>query len=527
LTSALPRFIRLEKLAPWLVGGGVLAVALWAAQPYAVGVFHDDGVYVTLAKSLATGEGLRYLNLPGAPLATHYPPVYPMLLAVLWKLSPTFPENIWLFQLANAFALALTALGVAAFARTTLGWAAAAAIPAGIVGTLSYPLIGLAGHVLSETLFAAALFPTLMIGERLARADARPRDAWVVGAAAGGVALIRMHGIALVAALVVVLLARRQRRLALSTAAAALVVLAPWQLWVATHDGEIADVLRGKYGSYAPWLVEGLRTGAGFIVATLAANVREIGALMADRFSLSDHALPRLVTGLVASAFLVAGALRLVRRAPVTVAFAAFYMAILLLWPWTPWRFFYAIWPIIIVFLGESVRWMNESRTRAVAMANAGLIVAAALALGTIRAESRAYREKSWYHGAERAAGNVTPLLRWVSSNTAPGDLVAADAEQIVYLFTGRRALPPDAFTAAQYVTPLPMEATTSALQSVLSQFPVNFVATFSPQVMRSARLLSDSAHVASSGTRLVPLPGFRGGGAFRVERRHPSNSQP
>jgi hypothetical protein len=526
LISAIPRFIRPEKLAPWLVGGAVLAVALWAAQPYAVGVFHDDGVYVTLAKSLATGEGLRYLNLPGAPLATHYPPVYPMMLAALWKLAPTFPENIWLFQLANAFALALTALGVAAFARKALGWTPAAAITTAIVGTLSYPLIGLAGHVLSETLFAAALFPTLLVAERLARGHAQPRDAWMAGAAAGGITLIRMHGIAVVVALVLVLLLRGRHRLAVFAAVAAMLVLAPWQLWVAAHDGDIAEALRGKYGSYLPWLVDGLRTGAGFIVATLAANVREIGALLADRFSLSDYTAPRLVTGFVAGAFMLAGALRLVRRAPVTVAFTTFYLAILLLWPWTPWRFFYAIWPVVVLLLGESVRWLIDVRPR-VPAANAGLVVATALALGAVRAESRAYQEKSWYHGAQRAAGSVTPLLRWVSSNTAPGDVVAVDAEQVVYLFTGRRAVPPDAFTAAEYVTPLPMESTTNALQSVLSQFPVNFVATLSPRVMRSARLLSDSAHLASSGTRLVPLPGFQGGGAFRVERSHPSNSQP
>ena len=62
---------------------GVLALVVGVAvtDNYHVGVFHDDSMYVILARSLATGEGYRYLNLPGAPEATHFPPGYPALLA--------------------------------------------------------------------------------------------------------------------------------------------------------------------------------------------------------------------------------------------------------------------------------------------------------------------------------------------------------------------------------------------------------------------------------------------------------------
>ena len=33
------------------------------------------------------------INMPGAPHATHFPPGYPLLLAALWKLLPSFPDN--------------------------------------------------------------------------------------------------------------------------------------------------------------------------------------------------------------------------------------------------------------------------------------------------------------------------------------------------------------------------------------------------------------------------------------------------
>ena len=79
-----------------------LAVTMAAFQPLPVGVWVDDGHYVILARALATGEGYRYLNLPGAPFATHFPPGYPAFLAVLTRLVPAFPTNVRVFPRMEA-----------------------------------------------------------------------------------------------------------------------------------------------------------------------------------------------------------------------------------------------------------------------------------------------------------------------------------------------------------------------------------------------------------------------------------------
>ncbi|HEX7122734.1 MAG TPA: hypothetical protein VF178_10230, partial [Gemmatimonadaceae bacterium] len=77
-----------ERLVPLLLAVLTASFAIWAIEPWPVGVFQDDGIYTILGKSLALGEGYRYLNLPGAPPATHYPPGYPLFLALLWRLAP-------------------------------------------------------------------------------------------------------------------------------------------------------------------------------------------------------------------------------------------------------------------------------------------------------------------------------------------------------------------------------------------------------------------------------------------------------
>ena len=61
--------------------GGALAL-----NHYLVGIFYDDGLYAALAWALAHGRGFVYPNLPGAPSAVHYPPLYPVVLAPLFGL---------------------------------------------------------------------------------------------------------------------------------------------------------------------------------------------------------------------------------------------------------------------------------------------------------------------------------------------------------------------------------------------------------------------------------------------------------
>ncbi len=78
------------------VGGLAIAVGLAVVDALPVGVVADDSFYVILARALASGEGYRYLNVPGHPAATHFPPGYPALLSLLSLVVP-FPASIIVF----------------------------------------------------------------------------------------------------------------------------------------------------------------------------------------------------------------------------------------------------------------------------------------------------------------------------------------------------------------------------------------------------------------------------------------------
>ncbi|MGH7751951.1 MAG: hypothetical protein ACREN5_03970, partial [Gemmatimonadales bacterium] len=103
-----------------LLSLGVFVLVLWVQNDALVGVFYDDGIYVMAGKALAEGHGYRHIHLPDALPGVHHPPLYPLMLALAWRLWPAFPQNLTLFQLMDALCLAGAAWIMASHA-TRLG----------------------------------------------------------------------------------------------------------------------------------------------------------------------------------------------------------------------------------------------------------------------------------------------------------------------------------------------------------------------------------------------------------------------
>lgn len=486
----------LRRFAPLLLVATVFGVAASLAAPYPVGIFHDDGVYLILAKALASGEGYRYLHLPGAPLATHYPPLYPLLLAALWKIGPAFPGNISLLLLANAALLAWTASSVDRFARERLGWPRWLTGGVALAGTLSLPLVMLSSLVMSEVLFVALAVHLLGIAERRLDVGAAPSAHDVLlGLAGGALALVRAHAIALPLAVVALLLWRRRWRRAAMCAAGTVLALAPWQIWVGLHDAALVAPLRGAYGSYLGWFAGGLaQGGVGFVWRTVALNAREIAALLADRLAPWPPGPLRILPLALIVVLVAVGATRLWRRAPVTVGFLTLYFAATLAWPYAPWRFVWAVWPLLLVLVvaGGIAVLETTPRVATPAWRLAAIALVAVVSLGAARAEIGAYTAMAWRAPVRNAARQIAPIVRWVADSTAPDDILVADDEPLVYLMTGRRAVPPAAFTALEYLgQPASPSAAARTLRDLIGRYHPRYVLTVVPATRNAARQLT------------------------------------
>jgi hypothetical protein len=487
-----------------------------------VGVAFDDGMYVVLAKSIATGHGYRWLHVPGAPPATHFPPGYPALLSGLWMLYPSFSANVMLCKIANACLLALGAVGVAVFLRSRCNVSPMTAGLVGLLGSIGIPTLVLSSMVMSEPLFFALLIPTLLLAEHVVDGDRRPGSviyvAWA-GFAAGALTLVRSHAIAVVAALAVVLLARRRARDAAISVGGAVVAMLPWQLWVRANEADVPTPIKGMYGSYTAWLARGFEAdGATLVWRTLQRTAPELGGMFTIATATGIPGGWRLVVLFLFAGLAVAGVARLWRSAPVSTAFLGLYLAIVLLWPFPPSRFVWAVWPLVVVLpvLGavEIWRWRPTVLPLRVARGVA-LAGAAVIALGYARYTTNGYRGRWWSSIARENAQAARGLVGWTRARTRSTDVVMTNAEPLVYLYTNRATVPAESFAVTDYFQSKTRADNEEALRRLLATYRVDVVALAGANgLIAAARSMTTAPNPL-----LAVRDSFPGGGAFTPRR--------
>jgi hypothetical protein len=486
------RRARLERFAPVVVMSLVLLVAMLTITPWPVGAFEDDAMYTVLAKALATGEGYRLISLPGAPHGTHYPPGYPLLLSLLWRIHPSFPDNIVLFKFANAVLLALAALGAYRFGRR-LRLEALPAAGLALAGTLSIVVLLVTGVVMSEPLFMALLLPSLLLAERTAESGSA-RSAAAVGALLGLLALVRTLGAVAIPAAGLVLLVRRRPRAAAALVLAGFLVLVPWQLWVSAYQHEVPPALAGKYGAYGSWLADGYRDGGWpFAWGVMVTNILRLHRLLGYLFMPVPAQWPHTVAFIVTCVLLIGGVVAMARRAPVTATFLALYGAVVLLWPFEPDRFLLGIWPLLLFSLYSAIvaiwRWAPRPVVARGCRA-AALGLALAIVAGNLAYNVRGYRGQ-WWASVQREAGrSAKPILEWVVRHTGMDDVLSTEHDLIVYLYTGRRALPVSTFLARERVRPLTPAETLTWVSSLLTEYRPRYYITRWSVALRAADTL-------------------------------------
>lgn len=473
------------QLGLFLVGALAVAAGVAAIDLRPVGIVHDDAMYVILARALATGQGFRYLNLPGSPPATHFPPGYPALLAVISWFTPSFPANIAAFKLMNALLLGVGALLVTRFARLRV-LSAPWALGLGVTTAISVPILVLGSLVLSEPFFFALFAALLPALESFADRPSSARRALLLGAGIAACILVRSNGIVLLPAMLVVLAMRRRWRDAGLVAAGAVVCLLPWGLWVATYTGALPPPVQGNYESYSSWLVRGFKLlGPGLVPTTLAMTTSEINDMF-TLFSPVSGKVGHAITLAAVAALAAMGVKATWRRIPVTLMFVAGYLAMVLLWPFPPVRFLWGVWPLLLLIIvagGQaavsSVRAAASAGrsvlARPVPLAVLGAFVWVAIGYGMY--EVRAARGAWWSSLPRASAPRIVAAVEWIDANTKPDDLIASEDEGAVYLYTGRRAVPALSFTVEHYLREYSAEENAKdGLAPVIAAYPVHTV---------------------------------------------------
>src|SRR5262245_44751642 len=443
------------------LGAGALAalyLVFAARSPVSLGFFGDDATYVSTAKALAEGRGYRLLSIPGEPLQTKYPPLYPALLSLVIRAIPhsaggspdLMADFGWLLApgaLAGAGAVLLAAL----YWRQVLGASPQLAFAVAGLAALSPAWLSFTRVAMSELVYALLATAALLCLDAPDRADGRRRTARLLLGAllVAGAVLTRSIGVSLALAAMATPLVRRRGRDALLIAAAILACVAPWwafQSSATAENGELGSNFLVAYElGYSGWLPkssgEALRVawqnllrlgfGLGYFqlalpVGLVRAAIAEGGARLVLLHAICWSALLLVLWGFWLSA----------RNGIRTLhVYAAVYGGIILVWTFSPHRFLVPWTPFGLFFAATSLRAALRARWAA------GLAGAAVLALFLAEDWKLARSTDSAYFAREAPIDwtELRDVESFLRANAEPGDVIASAHPERIFLTTGRQ----------------------------------------------------------------------------------------
>jgi hypothetical protein len=389
-------------------------VIAWLAP--SVGLFHDDGVYLATAESLASGHGYSIASLPAPLPQTKYPPLFPVTLALFTLVSR---QTQWLKLLPLLSTVGWLGLAYRLLRKMGASWGGAWLLV--LVTAASPTVIFLGTNLMSEPLFALLTFAALLM-----LLDDR---ALLAGIFAGLATLTRSAGVPLIAACMMVFVIRRRFRSAGLFTAAAMIFVAPWFGW------SLANSSNHPYYS-------GVSYASTSILTSLAMSDKLV--VLGSNILLLFSSPWVLLTGIgsmwaVCITVLLTGWSLFRRRQLMPDLFIALYCLMLLCWAGPPQRFVAPILPLVLWIVWRAFQ--NARRQEAV-MAAAIIFAAAPLFVDVSRVRN------TIRYGAFPASNQtpndwnrLTALFSFIRANTPPDSVLLANLDPMFYLNTGRKAV--------------------------------------------------------------------------------------
>jgi 4-amino-4-deoxy-L-arabinose transferase-like glycosyltransferase len=416
------------------------------------GDFHDDGLYFVSAKSLADGGGYRIESLPGEPAQTKYPPLYPLLLSIAWRIDPQFPRNLpiaaWISWLA--FPAMLVQLA-AYYPRLGIsGWRAWLLLS--LIAINPY-IIFFSSQLLTELLFLALILSTMLLVEQAVERNAAPVWAIAAGVVGGLAYLTRSAGIVMLAAAFVYFWLKKERRKGGYFAAAMLPFIAGWMIWSRLHQLRPADTALMYYTDYLGYQIYNvsLRSAHLLLWKNIDGLLWGLGGLIQPKVTSSQFLK---ILALVMAVAMISGVVRMLRRGQgvLYALFAAGTILILVVWHFPPnERFVLPLFPLALAgLLVELEHLFGMLRTslhhrdlsqRIVAGVLSTVVVA--ILVGSVALEmfvAFSYLPDD-AHDRRLVNADRVAAYGWIIGHVPKEANILAGDDPVVFLYTGRHAI--------------------------------------------------------------------------------------
>lgn len=445
--------LRSETLAVFvLVSLGLLLFG--SPDRLLVGSFNDDGVYVTLGKAIAEGEGYRSIHLPGSPVHTKYPPGLPALLALFWWIGGSLPAVVVLAHASNLLAVAGAAALSWWYGRAELKLSSVPLVVFGLGPFFLEAALHYNSLILSEPYFLLGWFAVLVVYSRLARnetARGRLRVACILGLLLAASSMFRIQGVVLAAAILALLaIERRGARAWLVCAIASTAPVIAWLLVhrtlrergpVSSHPDEL---------SYVDWVrSQGDAGSVSGAIQSAGRNIGEYAGTFAHYASGSDAIGSVLVVAFTVAA--IVGIWRTRRHVAVLGATILAMTAVVLFWPFSQDRLALSVLPVI----GLAAAAAADALLRAFSVRGRWIVTLTLVALAGVLAVRQVELRREALRGAEAGSPPATfspsfvgyvnsryieSASHWLAAHAEPGDRVLTEFPAAIYLHTGLAA---------------------------------------------------------------------------------------
>jgi len=424
-----------RRLALVLLSLGAVSALIGAISfdslPSTIG---DNAEFAILARSLAAGEGLHYLNHPALLPATKYPPGFPLMLAML---IPLFGGSMVVMKVEVVVCYVLLVMVAFLLGRKLIEEnlslvgalmiaTSAAVLPYSheVLSDLPYALFSLLGLLLVINYHARRM--PLLIGLAVC--------IWAY--------VVRTAGVSLVGAVALFLLLRHRRREACLLIAAFVIFSAAWMLRNRLAAGEGSRYLSVFFAAnpYEPDL--GRITILGFLkrvmvnLWTYMTGMLPLDFLPSIVGYITDFSA-RAFVSLVLLGVAGLGGFSLRKRAALVNLYLLAYMAVCLVWPevWRSERFMLPIAPLVAVyFLAGIERICAYFSLRRMAVLLICIGLAATNLYSLVQYASRP-------HGYPPGWNNYFETAIWARDSTKPDAVVLTRSPFLYYIFSERRTI--------------------------------------------------------------------------------------
>jgi len=422
------------------------------------GLFHDDGIYVITAKSLAEGKGYRLIHFPGSPRQTKYPVLYPAILAIIWKFWPNFPDNLLAMKLFNlscgALFIALTYLYLVRFSYCTRPVALASSLLLATAPTfLFYSII-----LVSEPLFSLLTVMVLWTLQQQAHAPSQGRfKQFFLGILLSLPFWCRTIGVALIFAGLAFFY--RLKRPCLWIFLGTVFATFPWVIWTMigmwTYKNNDAMVY---YTSYLGWWF----SSAYAIIFVSILNYISIGisvgrkliSILHKNRILIEYLYISIIFGVILALIITSKVIQKIKNNELLAYYLGFSSLIIMIWPWRADRFTEPIMPFFLIFTFNFLKDLSKK-----VFINKNLIkLVPSLLITFFIVVSLPFNFKIIYENYQtNYKQNLINLgqsnyVHWksfqnlfekIKSLTSPNDIIACWHDPMIFLYSDRRSFRP------------------------------------------------------------------------------------